>query len=326
MSPGSFVGIGALAAALCLSAPPASASITIPTVPVGNVGNAADPTPNGPFGSVSYSYAIATTEVTNAQYAAFLNAVAATDTNGLYNTNMAGSFGGITRSGSSGSYAYAVVPGRASNPVNYVSFWDAARFANWLHNGQPTGAQSNSTTEDGAYTLTPGGISANSVTRNGGWLWAVTSSHEWYKAAYHQPATQGGDADDYWLYPTSSNIAPTAGQANYLPAGIGNTTAVASYAPNFYGAYDMAGNVYEWNDTIFASPVRGPLWGGAFDNVAGWLTPANAYTPPPGTEREQVGFRVVAVPGPSTAVLLGLSALGGTRRRSRRPSSTLRMI
>ncbi len=43
-------------------------------------------------------------------------------------------------------------------PVNFVSFWDGLRFANWLHNGQPTGAQGNSTTEDGAYTLTAGGI------------------------------------------------------------------------------------------------------------------------------------------------------------------------
>ena len=39
----------------------------------------------------------------------------------------------------------------ADRPVNYVSFWDAARFANWLHNGQPTGAQGAGTTEDGAY-------------------------------------------------------------------------------------------------------------------------------------------------------------------------------
>ena len=29
----------------------------------------------------------------------------------------------------------------ANRPVNYVNFWDAARFANWLHNGQPVGPQ-----------------------------------------------------------------------------------------------------------------------------------------------------------------------------------------
>ncbi|MFN9971722.1 MAG: PEP-CTERM sorting domain-containing protein, partial [Phycisphaerae bacterium] len=95
---------------------------------------------------------------------------------------MAGSFGGITRSGSSGSYTYATVSGRANNPVNFVSVWDATRFANWWHNGQPTGAQDNSTTEDGAYTLTAGGITANTVTRNAGWQWALTSENEWYRA------------------------------------------------------------------------------------------------------------------------------------------------
>ena len=26
-----------------------------------------------------------------------------------------------------------------NKPVNYVSFWDAARFANWLTNGQGSG-------------------------------------------------------------------------------------------------------------------------------------------------------------------------------------------
>src|SRR6185436_20371683 len=132
-------------------------------------------------------YNIGSTEVTNAQYAAFLNAVAATDPNSLYNTDMAGSFGGITRSGSSGSYTYSSVSGRANNPVNFVSFWDATRFANWLHNGQPMGPQSASTTEDGAYTLTPQGIVNNTVTRNASWQWAVASADEWYKAAYYQP-------------------------------------------------------------------------------------------------------------------------------------------
>jgi len=301
------VTVGGLAASSAMA-------VVIPTVPIGNPGNAADSTG---FGSVAYTYNIGSTEVTNAQYAEFLNNVAYDDTNSLYNANMAGSFGGITRSGFIGAFTYATVPGRANNPVNFVSFWDSTRFANWLHNGQPTGAQNNTTTEDGAYTLTPGGISANTVSRNAGWQWAITSEDEWYKAAYHQPASQGGDADDYWLYPTSSNSITTA-QANYDNFIGGNTTPVGSYAANFYGTFDMGGNLYEWNeDTIFAPPVRGPLVGGAFDNIAGWLTPANAYTPPPFTEREQVGFRVVAIPAPSAAALLALGVvLAGRRRRN----------
>lgn len=76
----------------------------------------------------------------------------------------------------------------------------------------------------------------------------------------------------------------------------------------------MAGNLYEWVDTIFAPPIRGPLVGGAFDNIAGWLSPLNAYTPLPITEREQVGFRVVSVPEPAS-LLIGMSALLLHRRR-----------
>lgn len=310
-----FGGVAALAAVVPACAAMAFGTVTIPTAPVGNIGNASEATPNGPYGGVGYAYNIGATEVTNAQYTAFLNAVAWDDTNSLYSTGMSGAFGGITRTGPIGAFSYSTVPGRENHPVNFVSFWDAARFANWLHNGQPFGPQDNSTTEDGAYTLTPAGIAGNTITRNAGWEWAVTSSDEWYKAAYHQPAGLGGDADNYWLYPTSSNIAPTGAQANYLPSGIGNTAPVASYSPNYYGAYDMAGNVYEWSDTLLAPPVRGPLFGGAFDNIAGWLTPANAYTPPPTTEREQVGFRVVQLPAPSAGVLMAMGGLMAVRRR-----------
>ena len=91
----------ALAGAL-VSASIAQASISIPTVPIGFAGNAPDPTTG--YGSVGYEYRIGTTEVTNAQYAAFLNAVAATDTHALFNPGMAGTFGGITRSGVDGGY------------------------------------------------------------------------------------------------------------------------------------------------------------------------------------------------------------------------------
>ncbi|MFN5958670.1 MAG: formylglycine-generating enzyme family protein, partial [Planctomyces sp.] len=235
--------VAALAAFTGLASSIALGSITIPTVPIGNPGNAPDPTTG--FGSVAYTYNIGRTEVTNAQYAAFLNAKAASDPFGLYNEFMgkpeAGFFyGGITRAGSAGSYTYSTIAGRENHPVNYVSFWDATRFANWLHNGQGSGD-----TETGAYTLTPGGISANTITRNAGWQWAVTSENEWYKAAYHQPASAGGDIDNYWLYPTQSNAYPTFLQAHFSGNGINDTVPVGSYAANFYGTFDMGGTVWE---------------------------------------------------------------------------------
>lgn len=61
------------------------------------------------------------------------------------------SWSGITRSGSSGSYIYSVIPGRGDRPVCWVNWYDAARFCNWLHNGKGTGD-----TEIGAYNFASG--------------------------------------------------------------------------------------------------------------------------------------------------------------------------
>lgn len=277
--------------------------VILPTVLVGNPGNAADPTTG--FGAVAYSYSIGAYEVTNAQYAAFLNAVAATDSSGLYNENMDEfPFGGITRSGSSGSYTYATISGMADKPVSWVNFWDAVRFANWLHNGQPKGTQNNSTTEDGAYTLTTSGIANNTVVRNPNWQWAVTSEDEWYKAAYHQPVGQGGDFDNYWLYPSSSNLIDTT-DANYCDA-VGQTTTAGSYPANFYGAFDLAGNVWEWNEAIIKN-VQGTyrgLRGGSFSGggcQSTLMASFRTYGFPVEDELPYYGFRVSRIGGRGVA-------------------------
>lgn len=312
MSAKMFIFVTALAVVFVSGTSTALGGITIPTVPVGNAGNAADT--NG-RGAVAYTYNIGATEVTNAQYTAFLNAVAATDPNGLYNTLMSSSFGGISRSGSSGSFTYATISGRENHPVNYVSFWDATRFANWLHNGQPTGAQTAATTEGGAYTLTANGISGNTITRNAGWNWAVASLDEWYKAAYHQPAAQGGDSDNYWLYPNSTNSPLTAAQANISGSGFNAVRDVGSYAASFYGAFDMGGNAVEWNEQIMFGSTRNQRGGSFFnsesatraDNVGGGAFPT--------MESRETGFRVAQIPAPSSVALIVISAVVATRRR-----------
>ncbi len=134
-----------------------ASAVTIQWSAVGDLDNAPDSTG---YGAVAYNYSIDKYEVTDSQYAVFLNAMAATDTDGLYNANMGNTvYGGVTRSGSSpGSYSYSVKPGYDNLPVNYVSWGDAARFANWLQNGQPglggpAVAQDAASTEDGSYAL-----------------------------------------------------------------------------------------------------------------------------------------------------------------------------
>ena len=141
------------------------AEVTIETVPVGNTANIGELSGSGvpaggmgPYrtcGAVDYEYRIGKYEITVGQYSAFLNAVAKTDTYGLYNTQMwdADQPCGIQRTGDSGGYQYTVASGFVNRPVTWVSYWDSLRFANWLNNGQLSGPQDATTTEDGAYTL-----------------------------------------------------------------------------------------------------------------------------------------------------------------------------
>src|SRR5437868_6059056 len=100
-----------------------ASAIAIDWTFVGNPGNAADPQTG--FGSVGSAYNIGIYEVTNSQYAAFLNAVGASDPNGLYNGNMSDNGngpinqnGGIVRTGLSGSYSYSTKAGFENRPVN----------------------------------------------------------------------------------------------------------------------------------------------------------------------------------------------------------------
>ena len=62
---------------------------------------------------------------------------------------------GIIRSGNPEvGYTYSVASGYQNFPVTEVSWGDAARFCNWLANGQPdTGVENSTTTEDGSYAL-----------------------------------------------------------------------------------------------------------------------------------------------------------------------------
>ena len=81
----------------------------------------------------------------------------------------------LRRGGSSGSYNYSVAYGgsltqaqAANYPVFDVTWGDAARFCNWLQNGQPTNlGETTGSTETGAYTLN-GDTSVLNETRNSG--------------------------------------------------------------------------------------------------------------------------------------------------------------
>ena len=171
-------------------------------VPVGNPGNAPDTRyDNIPIGYVGYEYQIGKYEVTAGQYTEFLNAVAKADPNGLYHPSMGSPSvvlgANIKRTGSAPTFSYSVAADWANRPVNWVSYWDAARFANWLHNGQPTGPQDPGTTEGGAYHDVG---NQTLFGRNAGAKFFIPTENEWYKAAYHDQSA--GLAASYFDYPT----------------------------------------------------------------------------------------------------------------------------
>jgi formylglycine-generating enzyme required for sulfatase activity len=315
-----------VSAAVCV-APARAQPVVIETVPVGNPGNPGEPQGSGQgsgvFGGVDYDYHIGRFEVTAGQYTAFLNAVAATDTYSLYHTRMDydadTSHNGcnIKRQGVSGSYTYSVAPDWADRPVNYASWADAARFANWLHNGQPTGAQDLATTEDGSYFLDgtdEGNVGAlEDITREPDATWAIPSEDEWYKAAYHK---NDGVTGNYWNYPTQadtnvSNTLVDPDPGNH--ATFGGTTIGAPYdrtevgahenSASAYGTFDQGGNVQEFNEAVPDPPdtrgVRGGSWFWGLSQLNASERPIDMHSE---EQLDDLGFRVVNLAGPSQSV------------------------
>jgi sulfatase modifying factor 1 len=315
--------------------------VNIETVSVGDPGNAADTRPNSVSfgrGAVPYRYRIGKYEVTINQYTAFLNSVARINTNTVigdpnnyieylwkyYLTNNL-NIAGISRDGSGTQedpYRYSVI-GSGNRPITYVSWFDAARFCNWLHNGATNGAS----TETGAYTLN--GATAGIIAKNAEATWWIPSEDEWFKAAYYK----GGFTNTgYWLYPTQSDTRPgndiggAANQANYY-SGVYAVTQSSSYSSSqnyltdggafsnsasAYGTFDQGGNVWEWTDAVIGSDrgIRGASWAlfQAFGAIF-IMFPESTNGPlpvSPDLVYHDIGFRVATAAPPITNVILSV--------------------
>jgi formylglycine-generating enzyme len=316
----------------------------IDLVTVANPGNAPDTAVmdldgSTGYGSVGYIYQIGKYDVTNAQYAEFLNAKA---TNGdplsLWNSQMSSEgSGGINRSGS-GPYTYTVKPGQGNRPVVAVSWFDTLRFANWLNNGQ-----GDADTESGSYTLlggTPTPLNYLTIVRNPEAKWGLTTENEWYKAAYYDPNKGGMGIGGYWSYPTKSNTAPTwvlstaAGpngginSANFYDSASGYAlTGSTSYNSNqdyltdvgaypnslsAYGTLDQCGDVWQWNEAdVFPDHWSRGLRGGSAFQDTSYMQASHRNWPDGSTVEDiSIGFRVAYVPEPSIITLLVAGAIG----------------
>jgi len=335
-------GFGLLAAAACLLvAPVGAATISYEMATIGNPGNVNDTTG---YGAVAYNYQIGKYDATIGQYAAFLNAVAATDPYSLYNASMSsdGNIAGISRNGSSGSYTYSVI-GSVNRPITYVSWFDAARFANWMTNGQGPGG-----TETGAYTLVGGQTSGTAPAANAGAAFTIPTENEWYKAAYYSPNYGGPGVGGYYAYATQSNSTPgniigsASNQANYFAGAGYAVTQSSTYgasqtyltdvggfsgSASFYGTFDQSGNVYQWNDLDGSASATRGVRGGGWANRSGayYVSSSNRDSTSGSFVDPNLGFRL-AGPSPSgvpeidpssfgSALALVLGSLGLFERR-----------
>lgn len=235
-------------------------------VPVGDPGNAADA---GGLGGVAQAFLIGRYEVTNAEYCRFLTESDAGRENrhgvadGPTTAPAARGVPAIRRHGEPGGYRYEVEAGMNLMPVVELRWRDAARLANWLHNG----GRPKSDTETGAFLLE--GVDPNDDVamrqQPGARVWIPTRD-EWHKAAYYKG---GGDDAGYWEFPVGAASmlkacsaddqglgVPDGKSANFTrksrwrggyQIGEGGclTTVGSNGPPGIYGTFDMAGNAAE---------------------------------------------------------------------------------
>ena len=271
-------------------------------VTIGNPGNAADTTgdPNS-AGSVPYNYRIGKFEISEDM---------------IDKANILGSLG-LTHNT------------RGPNkPATSVNWFEAAKFVNWL-NASTGGTAAYNFDPNGNFQLwdpNDAGYNPNNLYRNRLAKYVLPSVHEWYKAAYYDPAS-----GVYYDYPTGSDTVPTpvasgtaAGTAVFdqsTATGPADITLTGGLSP--YGTMGQGGNVWEWEETEFdlvndsISTLRGirGIRGGSWPNSL--LSSSVRSLSVPSFGDNFIGFRVAGIPEPNTLVLAALSALFLFGRRER---------
>ncbi len=284
-------------------------------------------------GSVGYEYRIGRTEVTTAQWMEYVNTFTARADAPAVIVEPLFWGASLDPTYSGPGVRYRLTPGRenaAMVPVDEISWRDAARFCNWLHNGKSSNL---SALENGAYDTSTFGTDSegrftDQVSHHPGARFWIPTFDEWLKAAHYDPGL-----DRWWAYSDSSDTVPTpgipgVGEANHgftLP-GFGEAYIPLGSYPNTvspWGLLDAAGGTTEWTEGVFDVSATGTfsrrrLMGSAngsaidasFGGRIGLLEPLQRET--------TIGVRIAStIPGAGTGVPLiwGVVVMAGRRRR-----------
>jgi formylglycine-generating enzyme required for sulfatase activity len=216
------------------------------------------------IGSVAYEYRMAKTEVTAGQWVEFVRAYAPYHTGAPWDPGLIGEY--VFYDDDTGEY---IVPEVFEHFPNNMSWRNAARYCNWLHNGKSpersafeTGAYDTSTFIDDPIT---GESSVDTQHLPGAKFWIPTLD-EWAKAAHYDPNRYGPGQEGFWTYfgPENKPLVPgepgTPGAQTSAGTGDYDNLAypIKSYPDtvNAWGLWDISGGVSEYTSTYFYKDDR----------------------------------------------------------------------
>lgn len=284
-------------------------------------------------GSVGYEYRISRLEITTAQWLEFRNTFT-TQSFELRRFAEPGFWAGEFDPdylGPGERYRLRSDVPDAANAAVQISWRDAARYCNWLHNEKSSSlnAITNGAYDTSTFGETQDGLITDQVTHSPGAKFWIPTLDERLKAVFFDPRGDTGDSDQWWSYPYASDSPPVPGwpgtpgaqtNAGLQITEINNPQWIplGSYpdAQTPWGLLEASGGSSEWTEAIVSGRWRrisGSAGGSAGFAVSDRIGGPGASLP----DAPFATLRVVsAIPAPSSSLvgLLSLSVLINRRR------------
>jgi len=142
---------------------------------------------------------------------------------------------------------------------------------------------------------------------DGGTFYVLPTEDEWYKAAYFQ-----SDGSGYTLYATGNAVPGLDTDANYSGGIYSDPWLVGLGTEENNGTFDMCGNLWEWCESAWDGTLddfseNRVRRGGSAGETADLMSAEYRHpTLPLYFGSSVLGFRIAAIPEPSSLAMLGL--------------------